>query len=45
MLMDDPVVGGISYSNNGGITVPGKSGLGAVIDDSYLKRLTKTVVG
>ena len=37
MFTEDPVIGGISYLQNGVIDVPEVPGLGAVIDDSYLK--------
>jgi o-succinylbenzoate synthase len=44
MFVEDPVSGGISYSNRGVVTVPDAPGLGAWINDSWLKRLNKTVV-
>ena len=34
--MEDPVIGGIRYLENGVIDVPDVPGLGAVIDESYL---------
>ncbi|MEJ7913727.1 MAG: enolase C-terminal domain-like protein, partial [Chitinophagaceae bacterium] len=37
MFTEDPVIGGISYKANGVVEVPDTPGLGAVIDDSYLK--------
>lgn len=37
MFTEDPVIGGIKYLDKGVIDVPDVPGLGAVIDDSYLK--------
>ena len=37
MFTEDPVIGGISYLKNGVIDVPEVPGLGAVVDDGYLK--------
>lgn len=37
MFTEDPVIGGISYLEKGVIDVPEVPGLGAVIDDAYLK--------
>ncbi|HYO20830.1 MAG TPA: dipeptide epimerase [Flavisolibacter sp.] len=37
MFTEDPVTGGISYLEKGVIDVPEVPGLGAVIDDAYLK--------
>lgn len=37
MFTEDPVIGGIRYLENGVIDVPEVPGLGAVIDESYLK--------
>jgi L-Ala-D/L-Glu epimerase len=37
MFTEDPVIGGIQYLEKGVIDVPEVPGLGAVIDDSYLK--------
>ncbi|WP_121353477.1 mandelate racemase/muconate lactonizing enzyme family protein [Flavisolibacter nicotianae] len=37
MFTEDPVIGGISYLENGVIDVPETPGLGAVIDESYLR--------
>lgn len=39
MFEEDPVLGGIIYKANGIIEVPEVPGLGAVIDNEYLKRL------
>lgn len=38
MFTEDPVIGGIKYLDKGVIDVPDVPGLGAVIDDAYLKR-------
>jgi L-alanine-DL-glutamate epimerase-like enolase superfamily enzyme len=43
MFTEDPVTGGITYGENGRITVPGTAGIGATVDDAVLNRL-KTVV-
>lgn len=37
MFTEDPVIGGIMYLENGVIHLPDVPGLGAVIDESYLK--------
>jgi L-alanine-DL-glutamate epimerase-like enolase superfamily enzyme len=39
MFTEDPVSGGITYDNHGVITVPESIGLGAWIDEGYLKKL------
>ena len=44
MFEEDPIVGGISYNTGGVVTVPDVPGLGAVVDEGYLKRLEKAVV-
>jgi L-alanine-DL-glutamate epimerase-like enolase superfamily enzyme len=44
MFVEDPVSGGIMYSDAGVITVPDKPGLGATIDNVYLQRLTKIII-
>ncbi len=41
MFTEDPVVGGITYSKGGVITVPDVPGLGASLDEDYLNRLKK----
>jgi L-alanine-DL-glutamate epimerase-like enolase superfamily enzyme len=41
MFTEDPVIGGITYSNKGVIDVPEVPGLGAAIDESYLARAEK----
>jgi L-alanine-DL-glutamate epimerase-like enolase superfamily enzyme len=38
MFSEDPVTGGISYEKNGVIKVPEKAGLGATIDEAWLKK-------
>ncbi len=38
MFTEDPVIGGIKYLDKGVIDVPDVPGLGAVINDSYLKK-------
>lgn len=44
MFEEDPVEGGITYSNSGEITVPEKIGLGATFKEDYLKTLPQTVI-
>jgi len=44
MFVEDPVRGGITYSDKGEITVPEADGLAASFDDGYLSRLEKVVV-
>jgi len=44
MFVEDPVAGGIGYSDKGEIAVPEVIGLGACFDKGYLKRLEKIVV-
>ena len=44
MFVEDPVIGGIAFDNKGVITVPEVAGLGATVDESYLKKQTKIVV-
>ncbi len=39
MFTEDPVVGGITYSANGVVSVPETNGLGATVDEKYLKSL------
>ena len=35
----DPVVGGIQYGDNGEVTMPDQIGLGATIDNAWLKEI------
>jgi L-alanine-DL-glutamate epimerase-like enolase superfamily enzyme len=44
MFVEDPVSGGISYGPGGEISIPDGPGLGAWIDESYLKGLTSVIV-
>lgn len=44
MFEEDPVVGGITYSNKGEIIIPQVNGLGAAFDEAYLKQLEKVTV-
>jgi L-Ala-D/L-Glu epimerase len=44
MFSADPVKGGIEYKENGIIEVPDTPGLGAVIDDSFLKDAEKFII-
>lgn len=45
MFTEDPVSGGIKYDDKGVVTVPETVGLGAWIDEAYLKKLNKVSVG
>jgi L-alanine-DL-glutamate epimerase-like enolase superfamily enzyme len=44
MFTEDPVSGGILYDNKGVVTLPDATGLGASVDDKYLKGLKKVEV-
>jgi L-alanine-DL-glutamate epimerase-like enolase superfamily enzyme len=44
MFVEDPVIGGIEFDNKGVISVPETIGLGATVDESYLKKQTSIVV-
>ena len=44
MFTEDPVVGGITYGRGGLITISEAPGLGAKLDDTYLKKANKVVI-
>jgi L-Ala-D/L-Glu epimerase len=44
MLEEDPVSGGIRYDSKGVVSVPEIPGLGASVDDKYLKKLTSIIL-
>jgi L-alanine-DL-glutamate epimerase-like enolase superfamily enzyme len=44
MFTEDPVSGGITYDNRGVVTIPDAIGLGAWVDEEYLKGLKKVEV-
>ena len=44
MFSADPVIGGIEYKGNGRIKVPDTPGLGAVIDDKFLKEADTFII-
>jgi L-alanine-DL-glutamate epimerase-like enolase superfamily enzyme len=44
MFTEDPVLGGLVYLEKGILEIPDTPGLGAVIDESYLKSAEKVVV-
>ncbi|MBA4322770.1 MAG: dipeptide epimerase, partial [Odoribacter sp.] len=44
MFMEDPVAGGITYGPKGAVTVPDKPGLGASVDENYLKHLACALI-
>jgi L-alanine-DL-glutamate epimerase-like enolase superfamily enzyme len=44
MFTEDPVIGGINYLNKGIVDVPDTPGLGAAIDESFLKKAEKFVM-
>ncbi|MCK3685329.1 dipeptide epimerase [Maribellus sp. YY47] len=43
MLEEDPVIGGISYGENGKVTVPQAPGLGLTVDPVFLKKQVSAV--
>jgi L-alanine-DL-glutamate epimerase-like enolase superfamily enzyme len=44
MFVEDPVEGGITYGEGGVIAMPDKPGLGASVDEQYLRKLTHIIV-
>ncbi|MFN2438830.1 MAG: mandelate racemase/muconate lactonizing enzyme family protein [Chitinophagaceae bacterium] len=44
MFTEDPVIGGINYLDKGVIEIPDVPGLGAVINESYLKEGDKVII-
>lgn len=44
MFVEDPVSGGIIYEKNGVIKVPETIGLGAKVEDSWLKKMEKIII-
>jgi L-alanine-DL-glutamate epimerase-like enolase superfamily enzyme len=44
MFIEDPVTGGIQYKKNGIVEVPDVPGLGATIDDSWLKKMESVTI-
>jgi L-alanine-DL-glutamate epimerase-like enolase superfamily enzyme len=44
MFSEDPVTGGIIYEKNGVVKVPEVTGLGASIDESWLKKLERIII-
>ena len=44
MFSADPVIGGIEYKEKGVIEIPDVPGLGAVIDDTFLKQAEKFII-
>jgi L-alanine-DL-glutamate epimerase-like enolase superfamily enzyme len=44
MFIEDPVSGGIIYEKNGVVKVPEVAGLGAVVDDNWLKKLDSVII-
>ena len=44
MFTEDPVIGGITYGEGFVVDVPEVPGLGAVIDDTYLRKAEKVVL-
>lgn len=43
MFTEDPVIGGIAYEEQYSVAVPDAPGLGAVIDEAYLRKAEKAV--
>lgn len=44
MFIEDPVTGGIKYEQNGVVKVPESKGLGAWIDETWLKKMESIVI-
>lgn len=44
MLKEDPVTGGIVYEKNGVVRVPDVVGLGATIEEGWLKKMEKVII-
>jgi L-Ala-D/L-Glu epimerase len=44
MFSDDPVTGGIVYEKNGVVRVPEVAGLGATVEESWLKKMEKIII-
>ena len=44
MFSEDPVTGGIIYEKNGVVKVPEVIGLGATIEESWLKKMEKAII-
>jgi L-Ala-D/L-Glu epimerase len=44
MFTEDPVIGGIKYLDKGVVEVPDTPGLGAVIDEAYLKKAENKII-
>ena len=44
MFSEDPVTGGIIYEKNGVVKVPEVAGLGATIEESWLKKMEKAII-
>ena len=44
MFVEDPVVGGITYDSTGIVKVPDKLGLGASIDQKFLKKMKSVII-
>jgi len=44
MFSEDPVTGGIVYEKNGVVRVPETVGLGATIDDGWLRGMERVVI-
>ena len=43
-LSEDPVIGGITYGENGNISLPDTPGIGADFDQAYLEKLEKAII-
>jgi L-alanine-DL-glutamate epimerase-like enolase superfamily enzyme len=44
MFIEDPVTGGIVYEKNGVVKVPEVAGLGATIEEEWLKKMEKVII-
>ena len=45
MFTEDPISGGITYNKEGVVSLPDAIGLGATVEEDYLAKLKKVVVG
>jgi L-alanine-DL-glutamate epimerase-like enolase superfamily enzyme len=44
MMEEDPVIGGITYEKGGAVLLSDTPGLGATVDEMFLKRLEKLLI-
>jgi L-Ala-D/L-Glu epimerase len=44
MLKEDPVIGGMIFKENGVVEIDETNGIGATVDESFLRHCEKTIV-